>query len=70
MTTGLDVTDICGEQLAQSKPFSQRVISPEITEAVEQATRTLTDAVDNILGKPNAEQLLKPQALKEGIKLL
>lgn len=70
VTKALTVSEILGEERAEAPPFSQRQLNAERDKQIETVTSVLTEAVDEIIGKPAAEDLLTPTAPPPGMRLL
>lgn len=70
VTKALTVSDILGAEKALKAPFSQRHINPEQEKQVDVIIAALTEAVDEIIGKPDEKDLLTPMDPPPGMRLL
>lgn len=70
VTKALTVSEILGDESALEAPFSQRQLSPEREKQIGTLTAVLTEAVDDIIGKPAEGDLLTPGAPPPGPRLL
>ncbi|KLU62833.1 DGC domain protein [Peptococcaceae bacterium CEB3] len=71
VTKALTVSDILGAESAAAPSFSQRQLNPELERKIDTVSTALTEAVDEIMGKPAAaEHLLKPTVPPAGMRLL
>lgn len=70
VTKAMTVSEILGEEVALEPPLSQRQLNPEREKQIEQILVALTEAVDEIIGKPSEGDLLTPLAPPPGMRLL
>ncbi len=70
VTKALVVSDLIGEEAALQPPFSQRHISQATVDQIGLVKAKLVEAVDDIMGRPQEDDLLTPKAPPSGIRLL
>ncbi|CAA7601523.1 DGC domain protein [Acididesulfobacillus acetoxydans] len=70
VTQALTVSELLDSESALAAPFSQRQLNGEREKQIAKVSAALTEAVDEIIGKPAAKDLLTPTTPPAGIRLL
>lgn len=70
VTKALTVSDILSAEQALKAPLSQRQLNLEQEKQISIVTAALTEAVDEIIGKPTEKDLLTPITPPTGMRLL